>query len=419
MSDIFERPPLPGDNTYDASIAFLTPGANDLLHTLAWFAPDPIPTSLLENEHAPANARAHLAELEDLALAHRHADGTAFTLPRLLQETARQQQAHLKPPPALTTALEWVNETFPYDSDEVHFWPIAEPLAPHAQSIALHAADRALSSPTAFLLNQVALFYEAKGQHTNAEPLIRRALAMDEASFGPQHPNVATGLNNFVQLLQDSNRLSEAKPLMRRAAVILITFTKETKYPHPSLNTFMNNYGSLLTKMGGQPPKPPGGYRIPAIMRWFDIGSRRDDDECPSGATQFALGKRTCEGWCTGTVDVEIGNFQMDLTGVEEIPIILLGDDRRARRGRAGFRPGQPSVRIVRQRPESVAPGGHDCAAAGLADNRIPAPAPRTKQRGINFTKFFIVGFKGVTCRSNANGYGCNKLNMSPLHARN
>ena len=278
-----------------------------------------------------------MAELEDLALAHRHADGTAFTLPRLLQETARQQQAHLKPPPALTTALEWVNETFPYDSDEVHFWPIAEPLAPHAQSIALHAADRALSSPTALLLNQVALFYEAKGQHTNAEPLIRRALAMDEASlglnhphvairlsnlasllqdtdrlaeaeplmrralaicessfgpehsnvairlnnlaqllqatqrmdeaeslmrralamdeasFGPEHPDVAIRLNNLAQLLQDTDRLSEAEPLMRRAAVILITFTKETKHPHSSLNTFMNNYGSLLIEMGDTP----------------------------------------------------------------------------------------------------------------------------------------------------------------------
>ena len=49
-------------------------------------------------------------------------------------------------------------------------------------------------------------------------------------------------------------------------------------------------------KMGGQPPKPPGVYRIPAMMRWFDIGSRSDNDECPCGATQFALRKRTCAG---------------------------------------------------------------------------------------------------------------------------
>jgi len=30
-------------------------------------------------------------------------------------------------------------------------------------------------------------------------------------------------------------------------------------------------------------------------MRWFDIGTRSDNDECPCGATQFALRKRTCD----------------------------------------------------------------------------------------------------------------------------
>ena len=41
---------------------------------------------------------------------------------------------------------------------------------------------------------------------------MRRALAIDEKSFGPEHPNVATGLNNLAELLQDTNRLAEAEP---------------------------------------------------------------------------------------------------------------------------------------------------------------------------------------------------------------
>ncbi len=48
----------------------------------------------------------------------------------------------------------------------------------------------------------------------------RRALAIDEKSFGPEHPNVAIGLNNLAQLLQATNRLAEAEPLMRRALAI-------------------------------------------------------------------------------------------------------------------------------------------------------------------------------------------------------
>ena len=49
---------------------------------------------------------------------------------------------------------------------------------------------------------------------------MRRALAIDEASFGPDHPDVASDLNNLAQLLQDTNRLAEAEPLMRRALAI-------------------------------------------------------------------------------------------------------------------------------------------------------------------------------------------------------
>jgi tetratricopeptide (TPR) repeat protein len=53
-----------------------------------------------------------------------------------------------------------------------------------------------------------------------AEPLLRRALAIDEQSYGPEHPNVARDLNNLALLLQDTNRLEEAEPLLRRALAI-------------------------------------------------------------------------------------------------------------------------------------------------------------------------------------------------------
>jgi hypothetical protein len=55
-----------------------------------------------------------------------------------------------------------------------------------------------------------------------AEPLMRRALAIDEASFGAEHPDVARDLNNLAQLLKATNRLPEAEPLLRRALKIFI-----------------------------------------------------------------------------------------------------------------------------------------------------------------------------------------------------
>ena len=69
-------------------------------------------------------------------------------------------------------------------------------------------------------LNNLAQLLQATNRLAEAEPLMRRALAIDEQSFGPDHPNVASGLNNLAQLLQATNRLAEAEPLMRRALAI-------------------------------------------------------------------------------------------------------------------------------------------------------------------------------------------------------
>ncbi len=62
---------------------------------------------------------------------------------------------------------------------------------------------------------------------------MRRALAIDEASLGTDHPDVATRLNNLATLLIDTNRLAEAEPLMRRAVTILFDFEWRTGHQHP------------------------------------------------------------------------------------------------------------------------------------------------------------------------------------------
>ena len=50
----------------------------------------------------------------------------------------------------------------------------------------------------------------ATNRLVDAEPLFRRALAIDEASYGPDHPEVAIRLNNLARLLQATNRLADA-----------------------------------------------------------------------------------------------------------------------------------------------------------------------------------------------------------------
>ena len=88
-----------------------------------------------------------------------------------------------------------------------------------------------------------ALALEKEGRLAEAEPLMRRALAIAETSFGPDHPNVAGALNNLAALLQATNRLAEAEPLIRRALAI-----DETSFgpDHPNAAIRLNNLAALL-----------------------------------------------------------------------------------------------------------------------------------------------------------------------------
>jgi tetratricopeptide (TPR) repeat protein len=69
-------------------------------------------------------------------------------------------------------------------------------------------------------LNNLAGLYDAQGQYTDARPLYQRALAIFEKVLGPQHPTVATCLENYAFLLRNMGRPEEAELLESRARVI-------------------------------------------------------------------------------------------------------------------------------------------------------------------------------------------------------
>jgi hypothetical protein len=77
---------------------------------------------------------------------------------------------------------------------------------------------------------------------------MRRALAIDEASFGPEHPNVARDLNNLARLLQDTDRAADAEPRMRRAFVVV---AQALGREHPTAKMVRGNYAELVRAQGG------------------------------------------------------------------------------------------------------------------------------------------------------------------------
>jgi tetratricopeptide (TPR) repeat protein len=96
----------------------------------------------------------------------------------------------------------------------------------------------------------IAQLLQATNRLAEAEPLYRRALTIDEAAYGPEHPDVARDLNNLAQLLQATDRLAQAEPLSRRMVGIFLDFTRRTGHEHPHLRAALANYAGILKAMG-------------------------------------------------------------------------------------------------------------------------------------------------------------------------
>ena len=95
-------------------------------------------------------------------------------------------------------------------------------------------------------LNSLGLLLSETNRHAEAEQTIRRALAIAELTFGRDDIRVATALNNLALLLMHTNREEEAEPLQRRALAI-----NEAHYgkDDPRLATELNNLSRLLTQL--------------------------------------------------------------------------------------------------------------------------------------------------------------------------
>ena len=119
-------------------------------------------------------------------------------------------------------------------------WKESEDQQRHALAEATALANAKL---VAVASNNLAQLLQRTNRLGEAEPLMRRALEIDVTAFGKHHPTVATDLNNLATLLQNTNRIEEAEPLMRRALEIdEAAFGKH----HPTVAIDLNNLATLL-----------------------------------------------------------------------------------------------------------------------------------------------------------------------------
>lgn len=88
---------------------------------------------------------------------------------------------------------------------------------------ALDRAEKAVAPDhpdVATSLNNLGSIYYAKGQYADAEPLLNRSLAIREKALRKNHPDLATSLENLAELYGKTGRGNEAEPLKKRAADI-------------------------------------------------------------------------------------------------------------------------------------------------------------------------------------------------------
>ncbi|MGL6076546.1 MAG: tetratricopeptide repeat protein [Fimbriiglobus sp.] len=194
-----------------------------------------------------------LAEIESL----RHLDGREQLKAHLHARAARQYYQKLQ----FSNALEQfdlaiqLDEKFGSDAEfsvllHSMFGQLLNAMGQNVQaemhlckSLALASEPSLTSEIQSLPLNNLASLLQDTNRLAEAELLIRRALAIDENSYGDQHPNVGLRLNNLGSLLQETNRLSEAEALMRRALAI---FEANCVDQHPYIALILNNLASLL-----------------------------------------------------------------------------------------------------------------------------------------------------------------------------
>jgi tetratricopeptide (TPR) repeat protein len=99
----------------------------------------------------------------------------------------------------------------------------------------------------ATIVNNLGLVLKALGDFSGAKTYYERALKIDEASFGPDHPNVAIRVNNLGSVLQDLGDLTGAKTYYERALKI-----DEASFgpDNPNVAICFNNLGSVLQDLG-------------------------------------------------------------------------------------------------------------------------------------------------------------------------
>ncbi|MDQ3919080.1 MAG: FxSxx-COOH system tetratricopeptide repeat protein [Acidobacteriota bacterium] len=261
--------------------------AADMLRVCAFLAPDAIPEEIFsegaaelgENLARVAGGGINLVkvigEAGKFSLIRRNVRSGTIEIHRLVQQVIKDEMRPEERRVWAERVVRGVNSAFP--EIEHKNWPLCEKLLPHGQEAARLIDDYELESDEAArLLNQVGYYCVERAQYAGAEQLFARSLAIRERSLGPDHPDVATGLNNLASLYDSLGRYAEAEPLYMRSLAIR---EKSLGPDHPRLALSLNNLAYLYNRQGRYVESEP------LLARALSINEKALGPDHPSVAT--------------------------------------------------------------------------------------------------------------------------------------
>jgi len=222
-----------------------------LLSRVAWFAPgEPVPRDLLrlsaglaaDDADAAMGFEDGLERLSSLGLLENQQQGS-LVLHRLLADFVRTAagdavEAREAVEGALLAGARNINQAGypgPLVAWQLHLRAVAE------------QADETSGENATSLLNSLGYHLKAIADFTGARGAFERALAIDEAAFGPDHPKVAIRVNNLGGVLQALGDVAGARGAYERALAI-----RETVFgaEHPDVAMTEWHLGALCRDEG-------------------------------------------------------------------------------------------------------------------------------------------------------------------------
>ena len=247
--------------TWDISFARLeeeSPPGAALLRLCAFLAPEPVPLKVLAQGAAllPKSLSAALADElrldEVLGALHRYSmagiNENGLTVHRLVQAVMRDRMPATQQGTWAEAALHLINNAFDFRDDDIRTWTDCRDLLPHALAVTGHAEQlTVVLEPLGDLLNAAARYLRNSAVLSEARVILERALKIDEAAYGADHPSVARDVNNLGSVLKDLGDLTGARQCFERAIKIA---EAACGADHPSVGTMVSNLGAVLKELG-------------------------------------------------------------------------------------------------------------------------------------------------------------------------